>query len=147
MFKIEMNGGQALVTDIPVPRFQSLETIKGDWEHITARLEELKGLETTILLDIIYAGKEIIGDLRDRLDELTTGTRMEILRIKNDRVFELALPGSSDETLADLSIDEVFKRCLESHRIPLEQQDELFSTYREALLMVQEEGAGLETES
>lgn len=145
--QIELNSGQALVTDIPVPRFQNLESIKGDWEHITARLEELKGLETTILLDIVYAGKEIMGDLRDRLDELTAGTSLEILRIKNERVFELALPGSSDETLADLSIDEVFKRCLESHRIPPEQQDELFSTYREALLMVQEESIGLETES
>ncbi|MEN6328005.1 MAG: exonuclease SbcCD subunit D C-terminal domain-containing protein [Syntrophomonas sp.] len=145
--QIELNSGQALVTDIPVPRFQNLESIKGDWEHITARLEALKGMETTILLDIIYVGKEIMGDLRDRLDELTAGTCLEILRIKNERVFELILPGSSDETLADLSLDEVFKRCLESHRIPLEQQDELFSTYREALLMVQEEGVGLETES
>lgn len=145
--QIELNSGQALVTDIPVPRFQNLESIKGDWEHITARLEELKGLETTIFIDIIYAGKEIMGDLRDRLDELIAGTSLEILRIKNEQVFELARPGSSDETLADLSIEEVFKRCLESHQVPPEQQHDLFSTYREALLMVQEEGAGLETES
>lgn len=142
--QINLNSGQALVTDIPVPRFQNLESVKGDWEHITARLEELKGLETTILLDIIYSGEQVMGDLRDRLDELTAGTGLEILRIKNDRVFEHALINCTGETLADLNIEEVFRRCLESNQIPPEQQEELISTYREAVLMLQEEDFGQE---
>jgi len=143
--QVEFNGGTAFVTDIPVPGFQNLESVKGDWEHIVNRLDELKALETTILLDIIYNGEQIVGDLRDRLDELTAGTNLEILRIKNDRIIERNIPGSNDETLADLSIDEVFKRCLDSNEVPLEQHDELFNTYREAVLLVQEEDAGLET--
>ncbi len=143
--QVEFDGGNAFVTDIPVPRFQNLESVKGDWEHIVNRLEELKVLETTILLDIIYNGEQIIGDLRDRLDELIAGTNLEILRIKNDRVLERSMLSSNDETLADLSIDEVFKRCLDSNEVPLEQHDDLFNTYREAVLLVQEEDVRLET--
>jgi exonuclease SbcD len=144
---IEFDNGQTLVTDIPVPRFQNLESIKGDWDLITARLEALKSLGTSMLLDVIYTGGQIMGDLRDRLDELTAGTHLEILRIKNDRVLEHAIIGSSDETLADLSMDDVFKRCLDANQIQPEQQDDLFATYREAVMLVQEEDAGLETEA
>lgn len=145
--RIEFGNGQALVTDIPIPRFQNLDSIKGDWDHITARLEELKSLHTSILLDIIYTGQQIMGDLRDRLDELTAGSNLEILRIKNERVLEQVVISSGEETLADLSIDEVFKRCLDSHKISPEQQEDLINTYREAVLMVQEENAGMEAEA
>ncbi len=146
--QVEFDNGQPFVTDIPVPRFQEMETIKGDWEQIASRLEELKSKDTTILIDIVYTGEQVVGDLRDRLDELTAQTKLEILRIKNERIFEHAKISSiDDETLADLSIDEVFKRCLDANEIPLEQQEELINTYREAVLLVQEEGAGLEEEA
>jgi exonuclease SbcD len=144
--RIELDDGQIAVTDIAVPRFQNLESIKGDWDHITSRLEELKDLGTSFFLDVIYTGAQIMGDLRDRLDELTDSTKLEILRVKNERVLEHAVISSNDDTLADLSIDEVFQRCLNSHQIPPEQQDDLINTYREAVSMVQEENAGLETE-
>ncbi len=145
--RLEFDNGQTVVTDIAVPRFQNLDSIKGDWEHINARLEELKSLDTSILLDLIYTGEQIMGDLRDRLDELTAGTNLEILRIKNERVLEHVAISSGEETLADLSIDEVFKRCLDANKILPEQQDDLINTYREAVLMVQEENDGLETEA
>ena len=146
--QVEFDNGKPLVTEIPVPRFQELETIKGDWEHIAARLEELKSKDSTILIDIVYTGHQVMGDLRDRLDELTAHTELEILRIKNERIYENAKISSiDDETLADLSIEEVFKRCLDAHDIPAEQREELINTYREAVLLVQEEGTGLEEEA
>lgn len=144
--RIDFENGQAAVADVAVPRFQSLDTIKGDWEHITARLDELKSLDSNILLDVIYTGEQVRGDLRDRLDEITAGTSLEILRIKNDRVIEQSIITTIDETLANLSIDEVFQRCLESNQITPEQQDELINTYREAVRLVYEENAGLEAE-
>jgi len=146
--QVEFDNGKPFVTDIPVPRFQELETIKGDWEQIASRLEELKSKDTTILIDIVYTGKQVMGDLRDCLDELTAQSKLEILRIKNDRLFESAKISSiNDETLADLSIDEVFKRCLDANEIPAEQREELINTYREAVLLVQEEVTGLEEEA
>ncbi|MEN6349883.1 MAG: exonuclease SbcCD subunit D C-terminal domain-containing protein [Syntrophomonas sp.] len=143
--QVEFEGGCTNVADISIPGFQNLECIKGDWEHITSRLEEIKALERTFLLDIIYNGEQIIGDLQDRLDELTAGTSLEVLRIKNNRVIDRSMTGSSHESLADLSIDEVFKRCLDANEVPPEQQDDLIQTYREAAAMVQEEDAGMET--
>lgn len=146
--QVEFDNGKPFVTDIPVPRFQELETIKGGWEQIASRLEELKGKDITIFIDIVYTGEQVVGDLRDRLDELTANTKLEILRIKNERLSESAIVNNiDDETLADLSIDEVFKLCLDSNQIPTEQQEELINTYREAVLLVQAEGAGLEEEA
>jgi exonuclease SbcD len=144
--QLEFDEGHAIVSDIPVPGFQNLECIKGNWEYISSRLEEIKALETTVLLDIIYNGEQIIGDLRDRLDELTVGTNLEVLRIRNERVLDRGISGASYESLADLSIDEVFKRCLDANEVPPEQQDDLIRTYREAAAMIQEEDAAWETE-
>ena len=36
-------------------------------------------------LEIIYTGSELISDLRDRVEALTAGADMEVLRIKNAR--------------------------------------------------------------
>lgn len=148
--QVEFDKGRLFVTDIPVPGFQELATIKGDWEHIASRLEELQSRDTTILIDIVYTGKQLKGDLRDRLDELTAHTKLEILRIKNERLAERAVISPLDGvTLADLSIDEVFKRCLDSCQVPPEQQEELINTYREAVLLVNTEDnrVAAETES
>ena len=145
--QVEFDNGKPLVTEIPVPRFQELETIKGDWEHIAARLEELKSKDSTILLILSIPGIRSWRSAR-RLMDLTAHTELEILRIKNERIYENAKISSiDDETLADLSIEEVFKRCLDAHDIPAEQREELINTYREAVLLVQEEGTGLEEEA
>jgi exonuclease SbcD len=148
--QVVFDNRKPFVTDIPVPGFQELATIKGDWEHIASRLEELQSRDTTILIDIVYTGKQLKGDLRDRLDELTAHTKLEILRIKNERLAERTVVSPLDGvTLADLSIDEVFKRCLDSCQVPPEQQEELINTYREAVLLVNTEDnrVAAETES
>lgn len=146
--QVAFDNGKPFVTDIPVPRFQHLETVKGDWEQIASRLEELKSKDTTIFIDMVYTGEQIIGNLRDLLDELTAQTKLEVLRIKNERIFDRAIISSTDDqTLADLSINEVFKRCLDSNQIPVEQQEELINTYCEAVLLVQAEETGLEEEA
>ena len=41
----------------------------------------------------VYEGDEIAGNLRERLDEAIKGQACEILRVKNNRVLELAMRG------------------------------------------------------
>lgn len=59
---------------------------------------------------------------------------MEILRIKNNRVTDCGLqPTNEGESLDDLDVTDVFKRCLSVHAVPEAQWPDLLHTYQEAL--------------
>jgi exonuclease SbcD len=137
---VDFSGNAPTVTTIPIPRFQELKTLRGDWPAIARDIEELKfGLSNT-WLEIIYEGDEIAGDLRERLDEAIEGTSIKILRVKNSRVLERAMSGMDvDETLDDLDATDVFKRCLESHEVPEDQRPELLSAYQEIIASLNEQ--------
>ena len=67
------------------------------------------------------------------------GTGLEILRVKNNRVVERALSKKeSEETLDDLDVTDVFKRCLDAHQISEDQRTILLSTYQEVLASLNE---------
>ena len=125
---------------IEVPVFQKLIRISGNWEEISRRILELKEGDSDGWLEIVYAGDDVIGDLRERLEEATVNTKMEILRVKNSRIIERVLGQIHDqETLGELEVDDVFKRCLDAHQVPEDQREELFLTHEEALLSIYED--------
>jgi exonuclease SbcD len=79
---------------------------------------------------VVFEGDEIAGGLRERLDEAIAGSGIEILRVKNNRVLERAMSGmGTEETLDDLNVTDVFKRCLQAHDIPEDQRPALLSAY------------------
>ena len=138
--QVVFTGTQPVVSHIPVPVFQALEKICGDWEDITARLNELRLSGSRAWLEVIYKGDAIIGDLRERLDEAINGTDLEILRVKNNRVLEQAMSSMAmEETLDDLKHNEVFWRCLEAHDVPEVQREELLLAYREVVASLEED--------
>ncbi|NLN60873.1 MAG: exonuclease subunit SbcD [Deltaproteobacteria bacterium] len=137
---VEFHGTAASVELIDVPVFQKLERVKGDWDGISSRIRELSAKKSRGWLDVIYEGDEVIGDLAERLEAEISGTPMEILRIKNNRVIDRALGQSrEDETLDDLNENDVFERCLAVHGVPEEQRPELRRTYREAVSSLDED--------
>ncbi|MFA7232141.1 MAG: exonuclease SbcCD subunit D C-terminal domain-containing protein, partial [Victivallaceae bacterium] len=120
---------------IEIPCFQSLESIRGNWNEIEARINELKNESSLAWLEIVYQSDEVIGNLRNRLDELIAGTGIEILRTQNNRIVDRVLNRiHEEETLDSLNVDEVFDRCLAAHEIPDEQKIILRNTYREAVM-------------
>lgn len=122
------------VSEIPIPRFQALARIRGDWDTIAARLDTLKSEGAHVWLEIDYDGQEIAGNLRERLDEAVEHTGMEILRVKNNRVLARALRQmDAAETLDDLDVHDVFARCLDAHGVPDAQRPDLMGAYSEAL--------------
>ncbi len=122
------------VTPIEVPVFQRLERIRGTWEKISARLRELAAAESQAWLEVVYEDDELIGDLRERLDEAIAGTALEILRVRNTRIVERALGQvQADEGLADLKVEEVFARCLAAHAVPEDQHPDLLRAHQEIL--------------
>lgn len=122
------------VQEILVPVFQQLATVRGDWRCISERMIDFKNSATSVWLEILYEGDEVIGDLQERLRELTSGTCLEIVRVKNVRLMQRTLSGmTSEETLDDLTVEEVFTRCLAAHDVPQEQQNGLIETFRETV--------------
>jgi len=123
---------EAAVQLINAPVFQQLERVQGNWGGISSRILELSATGSEGWLEVIYDGDEVIGDLRERLDVAITGTEMEILRVKNNRVIDRVLGRIHDEeTLDDLNEDDVFERCLVAHDVPEDQRPELLRAYQE----------------
>jgi len=137
---VEFSGLDLDVRLIPVPVFQKLERIRGNWEEISARVLELKAVASRAWLEIVYEGEEVMGDLRERLDAIVADTDMEILRVKNSRINEQVMHQMhEEETLDDLDVNDVFERCLAAHDVPEEQRPELISAYRETLTLLYEQ--------
>lgn len=137
---VEFADNKPAVMSIPVPCFQKLQTLRGDWPAIAAGIAELKAGGSKAWLEIVYEGEEIAGNLQERLDEIISGTGLEILRTKNNRIMERALAGmEAGETLDDLDVTEVFQRCLKANDVPEEQQAELLGAYREIIVAIHEQ--------
>ncbi|GAA0782938.1 exonuclease SbcCD subunit D C-terminal domain-containing protein [Castellaniella ginsengisoli] len=138
--QVEFHSTAASVQLIDVPIFQKLERVKGDWEGISNRIIELSATESQGWLEVIYDGTEVIGDLRERLEAAISGTQMEILRIKNNRIIERVLGQiHEEETLDDLNVNDVFERCLAVHDVPEEQRPELLRAYQETVSSLYED--------
>lgn len=137
---VQCQGATATVQLVPVPVWQRLERIRGDWPHIAVRVEALAAEQESIWLEVVYEGDELIVDLRDRLDSIISGTQLEILRVQNRRVLQQALAQTHlEESLDDLSVEEVFARRLDGKNVPAEQRPALLRAYHEVLQSLADE--------
>jgi len=131
---VEFLGAAPFVRLLDVPVFQRLERVEGDWNSILSRILELSLTGARCWLEVAYEGGDVVGDLRERVEAALSGTQLEILRIKNNRMIDCVLGRiHEEETLDDLNVDDVFERCLAVHEVPEEQRPELLRTYRETL--------------
>ncbi len=138
--QIEFHSTTASLQLIDVPIFQKLERVKGDWDSISNRIIELLATDSQGWLEVIYDGTEVIGDLRERLEAMISGTQMEILRIKNNRIIDRVLGQiHEEETLDDLNVNDVFERCLAVHDVPEDQRPELLRAYQETVSSLYED--------
>ena len=116
-----------------------MKTLRGDWQTISRSIDELKSRKSRAWLEVVYEGNEIAASLQARLNEAIEGSDMEVLRVKNNRVLERALSGTdAEETLDDLDVTDVFRRCLESHEVPEDQRPALLSAYQEVVAALNE---------
>lgn len=137
---VEFKGRVPAVSLLPIPGFQRLEAIAGDWSTIESRLIELLASNESVWLELNYTGSELIADLRERIAGKMDGTKLEVLRIKNTRLVDRIMNQTEvEETLDDLDERDVFERCLETHAVPAEQQASLRHLYQEVLISLQQE--------
>lgn len=124
---------------INVPVFQQLERISGSLDEMEKRVTDLKQIGSSAWLELEYTGDEVVGDLRDRLEEVVSGSKMDIVRIKNRTLSQAILKRVQDEeTLDDLSPEDVFARCMDFHGVPDEQRNDLVALFRDVVRSLQE---------
>ena len=136
---VEFSGMAPTVTIVPVPRFQELKALRGDWPAIAKSIEEMKSEESSAWVEVVYEGDDIAGNLRERLDEAVEGTDIEILRTANNRLLERVMGGTATkESLDDMDVTDVFERCLKAHEVPEDKQNSLLNAYQEVVVSLRE---------
>ena len=142
---IEFSSTTSNIQELPVPCFQQLIRIVGSLDDIHSKLEELKKEESSAWLEIEYTGNDIIGNLREIVDEAMSDSAMEIRRIKNRRIMDRVISTvAEDETLDDLDAGDVFTRCLDAFEVPDEDREELTVSYNEIIKDLMEEDTNAE---
>ena len=127
-----------LLQSLPVPVFQPIQTLKGDWQTIKTSLHSLKKSQQSVWLEVVYDGQEVVGDLSEKIAELVKDSRLEVLRIKNQQKRDQVMQSQRmDESLEELNPTQVFERCLIAHQVLEEQKPMLWSRYTEVLESLQ----------
>lgn len=127
------------ITLCEIPIFQRLERISGTIEEIVATIEELKNAKESIWIEIEYTGSAYISGLREQVEAATENSQLEIRRIKNRQIHNKIM-GNIDqqETLDELSVYDVFERCLNSFAVEETERSELKTSYQEIVRDMQE---------
>jgi exonuclease SbcD len=120
-----------------VPRVQGLVAISGNLETLagaigTAAAEGTR--EYPAWLEVTVAEDDYLADLPARIEALTEGWPVEVLRIRRQRGNAAArLEATSSETLDELSPHEVFARRLLQEALSDEMQQALNERFRHVL--------------
>jgi exonuclease SbcD len=130
----DFNKQKPLITEHEIPCFQDLITVRGDIDQISSRLIELKTAGSNAWIEVEITSPASGSGVTEYFDGLITGSKLEILRIKNRSLTERALSHESEiETLASLDDSDVFCRCLDANEITEpETRRILTETYLEA---------------
>lgn len=122
------------IKKVEIPLFQTLASVKGDKHEIAQRLEELKRKGESIWVEIIYTGEEIFSNLTEWVTQITEMSNIEVINIKNLKsISRLLTRQETNKTLEDLNETEIFRKLLETSKIPDNQQVELTTLYDEIL--------------
>lgn len=115
---VDFSAGQlSQVSALPIPLFQPMQMIKGSLEQIEQQLAGLKpdAQGKTIWLDIEIVTDAYLSELQRRIQELTAALPVEVVLLRRSREQrEQVIARQQNETLSELSVEEVFARRLAS---------------------------------
>lgn len=116
VFLVDFADGQLQqVVPLTVPLFQPMQMIKGSLEEIERQLREIQPPETgqKVWLDIEIATQTWLNDLQRRIQELTESLPVEVVLLRRSREQrDSIISRQNNETLSELSVEEVFQRRL-----------------------------------
>jgi exonuclease SbcD len=141
---LDRNGLKA-VTVLPVPRFQGMVAISGNLDTLAGAIGAAAAegtRERPAWLEVTVAEDDYLADLPARIEALTEGWPVEVLRIRRQRGNAAArLDAAARETLDELSPHDVFARRLQQEELGEEMQQALNERYRAVVAGLQGEGA------
>ncbi|NKB76297.1 MAG: exonuclease subunit SbcD [Gammaproteobacteria bacterium] len=119
---VEFTQGELTqVTPRDVPCFQKMASIKGDLLSVETQIglmgdsskDSQEGEMESVWLDIEISAEGYLDDLQQRVESMIEGSRFEILLLRRERTMGLqGMESTSNETLKELSPQEVFERRL-----------------------------------
>lgn len=131
------DGRLSDIQTLVIPRFQPMQVVKGSLKEIEAQLALIGADETTLptWLDIEIASQAYLSDIQQRIQTLTAGLPVEVLLIRRSREQrERAIARQNNETLAELSVEEVFARRLAAENSEDDPQTaEISALFRQVL--------------
>lgn len=132
---------------VPVPTFQRLVQVKGDWDHIETEVQKLKETplqdDETIWLEVDFSGR-YIPDFDIKIKNLLEDSRIELLEkinrtvppdVANGRSF-YDLENLNQPSLNEITVQATFLRRLESKNVPPEEHGELLAAFEEILYAI-----------
>lgn len=135
---VEFSDKEPQIRELAIPSFRRLVSLSGTVEEVGLKLERLvsEGTEAWVEVEIT---NPITGiNITEHFKELTDGSLIEILRIKNIPLMEQTLHQVDEtETLENLEPSVVFDRCMESAGVTDTDRAELLRTYREAVFALE----------
>lgn len=139
------SDGLKSVTVLPVPRFQGLVAVSGNLETLAGAIGAAAAEGTRdcpAWLEVTVAEDDYLADLPARIEALTEGWPVEVLRIRRQRGNAVAsLAAEARETLDELSPHDVFARRLQQEALDEEMQAALDQRYRAIVAGLQGEEA------
>lgn len=139
------SAGLKAVTVLPVPRFQALVAVSGNLASLAGAIGAAAAAgsrECPAWLEVTVAEDDYLADLPARIEALTAGWPVEVLRIRRQRGNAAArLAPEASETLDELSPHDVFARRLQQEELGEELRQALNERYRAIVAGLQGEEA------
>ena len=138
-------SGLAGITPLAVPRFQALVSVSGNLatlpHAITAAASEGTA-DKPVWLEVTVAEDDYLQDLPERINTMVQGLAVEVLRVRRQRASTTAsLAAEAQETLDELSPEDVFARRLAQEDLAPDLQQALAQRYRDVLRSITEGAA------
>ncbi|MDR1783249.1 MAG: exonuclease SbcCD subunit D C-terminal domain-containing protein [Dysgonamonadaceae bacterium] len=134
VYVVDFENNKTKIETIEIPVFQKLESIVGDKQLISNRLEELKKSASSVWTEIIYTGNEIFPDFAAWVNEQIADTQIDVLKLQNRRYLtEVLTQDENTQSLDELDRFAVFEKLLENNAISDEQKEELKKSYKEII--------------
>lgn len=113
------DGTLSNVTPLDVPRFQPMQVIKGNLDSIQQQLHTLPHSPLPTWLCIEVETQDYLSDLQQRIQNMVADLNVEVLQLRRTKADkQIRIEQEEKETLAELSVEDVFER-----RLALEQFD------------------------
>lgn len=143
VFMVDFAEGKlSKVTPLTVPLFQPMQMIKGSLEEIEQQLAGIQPPEAgqKVWLDIEIVTQSWLNDLQRRVQELTESLPVEVVLLRRSREQrDSIINRQNNETLSELSVQEVFQRRLATEEAEPERIARATQLFSQTLAEINEE--------